>query len=183
MSDLKAEISLALTELEGLVETYGRDREVALDRYVETLARYGRAGLEAVTRWPERSEEWPALRALVDLAEKIERQTRASAIANAGGNGGTPVSNFIGAVTRSERGGPGYVRSWLDGSTYPILGAEVIRTTKHGVETISRDFGELAAALGVKLSHDRAAEERLTLYVEELREAGRLEGERRRARA
>lgn len=174
-------IGRALMRLGNNVHTFGKDPTGAIRDYVDQLTTYGPYGVEAVEVWPLQSSTWPSLKEITDLAKDLQHRARMASAASQG-HGGTPVAKFIAAVLRSERGGPGYVRSWLDGSTYPILGATVIRTTALGVERLTQNFGELAESLGVKFSYDRAADERLIRFNEDLRAAGKFEPEKRRAR-
>jgi len=179
---IREQLTRALSKLGDKVRTYGRDHEDAIPDYVAALVPFGPHGLAAIEAWPTHGGDWPALKDLLDLAQAAQHRARIAAAA-AQGAGSSPVAKFIATVLRSERGGPGYVRSWLDPSAYPMLGETVIRTTKLGAETLGRDFGELAENLGVKFSYERTADTRLTEFVGELRAAGKLETERRRARA
>lgn len=174
---IREQISRALVKLEGSVHTYGKAYSVG--DYVDRLAPFAVYGLRAIEAWPDHGKDWPSAKELTELAERLTQRAKIEA-ASRMGVGGTPVAQFIAAVLRSERGGPGYVRSWIDASAYPMIEAGTIRTTKLGAERLELNFGELAKSLNVRIVYDRTVDHRLSSFVADLRAEGKLENAPRR---
>ena len=164
----------ALTKLQLETKTYGRDTDDALVDYADALASFDKFALLAITAWPLEHTEWPALKELVDSARFIQGQYRAQNAVDAATSGGTPVAQFIQAVTESPAGGKKYVASWLNSTVNCAFTDNAILTTQLGVERLRRDWGKVLGKFGVRVEYDEIQDERLTMHVEGLYQDGKL---------
>lgn len=175
MSELiKTRILTALVKLQGQTKTYGKSTDDAIAGYVQALAPFDKFALLAITAWPLEHTEWPALKELVDSARFIQDQYRAQNAVDAATSGGTPVAQFIQAVTDSPAGGRKYVASWLNSTVNCAFTDNAILTTQLGVERLRRDWGKVLGKFGVRVEYDEIQDERLTMHVEGLYQDGKL---------